>query len=195
MPNFQQLAAAGWNTSLFAYDDPRLAEQVERACLAGVSFGIWANPHGRTPEDFARLMAELHRTHNPSLLVPDIEDLGKGYRGSAGWAYNQALARAWRRYLPGVETAITVMPNQLDFNYEAWQGIVSQWLPQSYGADPTKHIYDPRQVVQTLVDRGVDPSLITPVLGPGHRWSTYDARTSLWTFDDFVVRKLPRFRG
>lgn len=199
MPNFEQMQAAGWNTPLFAYDDPRLQQQIARARAANVEFGIWGDPHGMGAEDFARHMAGLNQRYRPSVLVPDIEFQGKGYEGSPGWQYNQALARAWQQYLPGMETAITPMGNQHDFNYEAWKGIASEWLPQAYGANSNRggQAFDPKQIADVLIARGVDPNLITPVLAAAHdpdMWNEYQGNTALWTYDD-LASGLPQYYG
>lgn len=198
MPNLDWLGSAGWDTPLFAANDPRLSQQVAAARQRGMQYGIWADPNwfaDKSPEAFARQMAGLYQQYGPSVLVPDIEFIGKGNQGSAGWQYNQQLADAWRRYLPNANTAVTVMPNQSDFNYGAWKGVANRWLPQAYGANPMKDVFDPRQIIQTLVAQGVDPSLVTPVLGPGHA-PGYQGDYSLWTADDFLGRDLPQaYRG
>lgn len=191
MPNWDALLQAGWDVPLIAYDDPRLPVVAQELRRRGINYGIWADPHGRDPIEYAQLMAGLSQRYNPYVLVPDLEFIAKGNQGSPGWNYNQQLAREWARLMPNQRTAITVMPNQEDFNYEAWRGIASEWLPQAYGADPTREVFDPEQITQTLIRRGVDPSLITPVLGPGHR-PGYSGRYSLWTVDDFIGRDIPR---
>jgi hypothetical protein len=191
MPNYSNLRAAGWDVPLFAYDDPRLAQQVEAARGAGSQYGIWADPHGRSPEEYARLMAGLSQRYNPNIMVPDIEFIGKGDQGSPGWQYNQQLAQLWKQYLPNQRTAVSVMPNQTDFNYEAWNGIASEWLPQAYGANPLTDIYNPQDIIDTLVRRGVDPNIISPVLGPGHK-APYGGAYSLWTADDWIAGQLPQ---
>lgn len=198
-PNFAQLQAAGWDTPLFAANDPRLAEQIARARQAGSQYGIWADPNwyqDKSPQAFAQQMASLYQQYAPAVVVPDIEFIGKGNQGSAGWDYNQQLAALWRQYLPGVETALTPMGNQSDFNYEAWNNIVSQWLPQSYGPNSNAggDAYDPQNMIDVLVKAGVDPSLITPVLAASNNWSNYGGPAALWTYDDLVTGGLPHAR-
>lgn len=175
---------SGYGGALFAYDDPYLAQAIAMAQQEQIPYGIWADPHGRNPQQFASLMAQLYGQYRPEIMVPDIEFIGKGNQGSPGWNYNEELARLWQQYLPGVRTAVTVMPNQRDFNYEAWNRLGAEWLPQAYGANPLTDVFDPRQIVQTLIDRGVDPSLISPILGPGHRQGY--GGSALWTIDDFA---------
>lgn len=191
MPDFRAMQQAGW-APLFAYNDPRLDLAIRAAQQAGIQYGIWGDPGQMDPVSFARTMAGLARQYNPSVVVPDIEFIGKGYQGSPGWEYNERLASEWARLLPNVPTAVTVMPNQEDFNYEAWGRLQNvSWLPQAYGADPTKHVFDPQQVIDTLVRRGVDPSKVVPVLGPGHR-PGYSGQYALWTVDDWIGKELPR---
>jgi hypothetical protein len=195
MPDWNAMQAAGWDVPLIAYNDPRLAAVAAALRGQGRDFGIWGAPGDMDPEAFARQMAGVNQRYHPSVLVPDLEFESKGYSGSPGWQYNQQLAKLWQQYMPDANTAVTVMPNQRDFNYEAWQGVADEWLPQAYGADPMKHIFDPDQVRQTLIDRGIDPSLIAPVLGPGHR-PGYTGPSALWTVDDFIGRDLPgAYRG
>jgi hypothetical protein len=191
MPNYSQARAAGWETPLFAYDDPRLRQQIAAAQAAGVKYGIWADPHNRSPEEYVKLMASLAQQYNPYVMVPDIEFIGKGDRGTPGWQYNDEVARLWRQYLPNQRTAITPMGNQTDFNYEAWNGIASEWLPQAYGADSNREGLDIDQVIQTLVNRGVDPNLITPVLARPNV-AGYNNDYALWTYDDLMTQGLPR---
>jgi hypothetical protein len=195
MPDWNAMQAAGWDVPLIDYRDPRLATVAAALKQQGREFGIWGAPGDMDAETFGRQMAGVSQRYNPSVLVPDLEFESKGYEGSPGWAYNQQLARLWQQLMPNQNTAITVMPNQRDFNYEAWQGIADEWLPQAYGADPMKHIFDPAQIRQTLIDRGIDPSMIAPVLGPGHK-PGYAGPSALWTIDDFIGRDLPgAYRG
>jgi hypothetical protein len=195
MPDYAKLRGGGWDTPLFAANDPRLAMQIAAARQAGMQYGIWADPNwydDRSPEAFAQQMAALQQRYGPSVLVPDIEFIGKGYRGSQGWDYNDQLAKYWKQYLPGARTAITPMGNQADFNYEAWNGIANEWLPQAYGADSNREGLDPRQVRQTLIDRGVDPNLITPILSPANVRNGYQGNYGIWTYDDLMTGGLPQ---
>jgi hypothetical protein len=193
IPNWADLAGAGWDTPLIRYDDPRLGEMAAQLKAMGREFGIWGDPRqGQSPEDYAKMMYETARRYGTNIVSPDLEFPAKGYEGSPGWQYNEQLARAWQSLMPDMETVVSVMPNQRDFNYEAWKGIADMWLPQAYGADPRKDIFDPQQIVQTLIDRGVDPSLIMPVLGAGHKTDAYKRAYSLYTADDFQGGALPR---
>jgi hypothetical protein len=98
-----------------------------------------------------------------------------------------------------MNTAITPMGNQNDFNYEAWKGIASEWLPQAYGANSNADgdQWDPEKVAQVLIARGVDPNIITPVLAPSSRdyWNSYQGNTAMWTYDDLMTGGLPKYHG
>jgi hypothetical protein len=189
--DYAKIAQQGWQP-LLAYDDPHLAQSFAAARAAGLNPGLWADPagRGRDPEQFAQHMAALNAQYRPSIVMPDIEFIGKGYEGSEGWQYNQELANQWRKYLPGVNTGLTPMGGQSDFNYGAWNGIVSEWHPQAYGADGIGEGWDPQKMAQILIDQGVDPRLIFPVLGQGNV-NGYQGQSSLWTLDDYQGKELP----
>lgn len=198
LDDIQKFIAAGYGGVLFDYNDQYLAEAIADVRAAGIPFGIWGDPGTQNPNQFALRMAGLYNQYKPEIMVPDIEFIGKGYEGSPGWAYNQQLAELWKQYMPSARTAVTVMPNQKDFNYEAWMKAnpLTEWLPQAYGADPRTAVFDPAQIVRTLIERGIDPSLISPVLGVGHdtRGSDYGG-ASRWTIDDYIGRDFPKASG
>src|SRR6185312_3167299 len=78
LPDLHQLEAAGYNGLLFRADDPGLAQGIAEARAAGITYvGIWAPPHGDTPEQFAERLAGLSQ-YKPSIVVPDVEIEGKG---------------------------------------------------------------------------------------------------------------------
>lgn len=185
LTQLRNLLANGYSGALFDYADPYLAQAIHDAQQAGIPFGLWGDPAhvGNDPVKFAMRMAQLNQQYRPELLVPDIEFIGKGYKGSAGWDWNQRAADAWRQYVGNARTAVSVMPRQEDFNYEAW-GPTTEWLPQAYGANPLTDVFNPQDVVNTLIGRGVDPTLISPILGPGHQGGY--AGSGLWTIDDFA---------
>jgi len=193
--DLQKLMAAGYGGALFDYNDPYLAQAIHDSRAAGIPFGIWGDPNavGNDDRAFVARMAQLYAQYNPDLLVPDLEQAYKGYEGSAGWQKNAELARLWQQYLPNVRTAVTPMGNQRDFNYEAW-GPNTEWLPQAYAADSANDAFDPQQMVQTLIDRGVDPRLISPILSPAHRGVGYGG-AAVWTLDDFIGRDIPKAFG
>lgn len=199
MPNYAQARERGWDTPLFAWDDPRLAQQIAAARQAGVQYGIWGDPGNMDPVEYARRMAQLNQQYNPALLVADLEFPYKGYAGSEGWQRNQRLADAWKQYLPGVRTAVTPMGWQADFNYGAWNQLVDMWMPQLYGADSVREgglPGDPRKAIQILIDAGVDPSKINPILANAALRQGVQSNIgpySLWTYDDLMTAGLPQY--
>ena len=196
-PNPSQLQASGW-TPLIAYDDPYAAQYIKQLQDAGVHYGVWGDPthmQNRDPAAFAYALSQYARNNGADTIVPDVEFIGKGYKGSAGWSYNQLLAQALQQYGNGLNIALTPMGNQHDFNYGAYKGIVNQWLPQSYGADPKTDVYNPQDMVNVLISEGVDPSLITPVLGVGNDIAGYNGQYSLYTADDFNNRLPTAYTG
>lgn len=185
---FNNLRNLGYGGVLIDYSDPYLAQAVAAAQQAGIDFGFWGDPAavGNDPVRMAQRFGALQQQYNPSLLVPDIEFIGKGYEGSPGWLWNQQAADAWQRYVGNARSAVTVMPNQKDFNYGAW-GQNMEWLPQAYGANPNTDLYNPNDIVQTLIGQGVRPEMISPILGPGHIREGYGyGGSALWTIDDFM---------
>lgn len=181
--DYQEAVNRGYDVML-AYDDPNLDQAFASARAAGLNPGLWADPHGRSPQEYVALMRQMYDRYRPAMVVPDLEMDYKGYQGSQGWQRNQQVADLWRQQMGDVPTWITPMGNQADFNYEAWNGIAQRWLPQAYGADPTKEVFDPQKMAQVLIDRGVDPSLIYPVVGPVGN-TGYGGQRALWTLDDF----------
>lgn len=198
MPNYAQMAQAGWNTPLFAWDDPRLAQQVAAARQAGVQYGIWGDPGNMDPAEYARRMHALGQQYGAGVLVPDLEFPYKGYEGSAGWQRNQALANEWRKYAnSGMRTMITPMGWQADFNYGAWNGLVDQWMPQLYGADSVRESGIPgsyEDAVNTLLKAGIPRNQITPILArAGIRQGLQNnGAYALYTMDDELLN-LPAY--
>jgi hypothetical protein len=197
--DLQRMMEAGYGGALFDYNDPYLAQAIYDARAAGIPFGIWGDPNavGNNNVAFASRMAQLNAQYQPDMIVPDLEQEYKGYEGSAGWQKSQELAALWAQYLPGVRTAVTPMGNQRDFNYEAWQALgETEWLPQAYGGNSNAggEAFDPKTIVQTLIERGVDPSLISPILAAAHGGQGYGG-AGLWTIDDFIGKTLPKASG
>lgn len=197
LDDIQRVIAAGYGGVLLNWQDKNFAQAANDLKKAGIRYGIWGDPGDWKLEDYARRMSELYNTYNPDVLVPDLEFRFKGYQGDAGWTENERLANLWKQYgLDKANTMVTVMPNQRDFNYEAWLGLGAGFAPQAYGANPESEYYDPDAIVQTLLDRGVPLDQIAPILGPGHK-TGYDG-AGLWTVDDFLVggnREIPRWLG
>lgn len=178
----QQLYDQGYAGALFAMDDPRLPQLVQQANQLGMQYGIWGapnqTPNGSTlsPLAYAQRMAELQRQYNAQVMSLDLEFPYKGGPGTPGWNANTELAGYWKQMAaPGTTTLIAPMGSawsgtqpqgQQDFNFGAWQGIASGWNPQAYGAMLTDH-QDPQLVAQALINAGIDPSMVSPLLAPG----------------------------
>ena len=164
-PDYAMLKAAGYNGILFHANDSNLGEAIASARAAGIeSVGIWAPPNGEDPVTFAHRLAGLE-TYEPSIVVPDVEAEGKGLPGSPEWDWSEVFASLYRRLVPDQTWAVTVMPNQDDFNYGAYTSREAQVWPQTYGAT-YETTFDPRAVVERVASNGVDPRLINPVLAP-----------------------------
>jgi hypothetical protein len=163
---------------LFQAGDTNLA-----SALARSGGGIWAAAqNGESPQAYAQRLAQLANQYHPSILVPDVEFVGKGYKGSAGWNWNDAMMAAFRALAPNQKLGLTTMPNQDDFNYGAYLNRgVTQFLPQSYGETyATK--FDPQGVVNTLIRNGVPANMVQPVLAPGQ---SYGGQSSRYALDDW----------
>lgn len=197
LDDIRRVMESGYGGVLLNWMDPQFAKAAQDLRGAGINFGVWGDPGDTKLEDYAKRFAEIQQQYNPDVLVPDLEFRFKGYEGDTGWTENQRLANLWKQYgLDKANTMVTVMPNQRDFNYEAWLGLGAGFAPQAYGANPEKEFYDPDQIVQTLLDRGVPMDQIAPILGPGHTKGYEGA--GLWTVDDFLVgngRAIPQFLG
>ena len=190
-PDYGLLNAAGYNGILFHANDPNLGEAIAGARAAGMqSVGIWAPANLEDASTFAHRLADLDQ-YKPDIVVPDVEIEGKGYPGTPQWSYSDEFARIYRRLVPDQKWAVTVIPNQDDFNYGAYTSRGAEVWPQTYGAtyDTT---FDPKSVVDRVAANGVDPRLINPVLAPNqsgdglHHFASY-------ALDDFQG-KFPPFR-
>ena len=182
-PDYALLKAAGYNGILFHANDAHLGEAIASARAAGIeSVGIWAPPNDEDPVTFANRLAELQK-YRPSIVVPDVEREGKGWAGSPEWTWSEQFAEFYRRLVPDQMWAVTVMPNQSDFNYGAYTSRGAQVWPQAYGAtyDTT---FDPRAVVEWVARNGVDPRLINPVLAPNQSGAGLDNYAS-YALEDF----------
>lgn len=163
----------GYGGVLVSSDDPHLDQTIAHARQLGIKAGIWvpSGGEGGDPEAYATKLYTLAQQYGPDLVVPDLESGAKGAKGSAQWDWNQKFAEAWHALAPDQQTAITVMPNQDDFNYGAYtQYGIPVWA-QAYGADPSKDLYDPQQVYQRLIDNGVPPEQASVVLAPGQQYT------------------------
>lgn len=155
-------------------DDPNAQLLIDGARAHGIPVAIQVNaPNGISPEEYAARVAEAKSKWNPDRLVLDIEGPGKGYEGSAGWNWSAQAAPLIAQAAGGTPSAVTMEPNQDDYNYAAYTtalGSTTQFWPQSYFGDMTQ--VDPDKVVQTLVDNGVNAANIIPVLAPGQKAGT-----------------------
>ena len=190
-PDYGLLKAAGYNGVLFHANDSNLGEAIASARAAGIeSVGIWAPPNGEDPVTFAHRLAGLER-YEPSIVVPDVESEGKGVPGSPEWEWSEVFAGLYRRLVPNRTWAVTVMPNQDDFNYQAYTSREAQVWPQTYG-QTYETTFDPRTVVERVASNGVDPRLINPVLAPNQSgvglssYASYALEDFQGTFPPFV---------
>src|SRR5574337_470993 len=180
----QQLQDQGYAGALFEMDEPRLAQEVAQAQQMGLNYGIWGapnqTPNGETldPIAYANRMLATAKQYGANTAALDLEFPYKGGPGTPGWIANQQLANYWKANAPqGMQTIITPMGSQWagqsgnvqDFNFGAWNGIANGWNPQAYGATLDSH-QDPAMVVKALMNAGIDPSLISPVLAPGQTY-------------------------
>ena len=181
----------GADTALFASNDANLDAAVAAARRRQESYGIWV-PEGdgpSSPGKYAQYLATLWRRYDPAIVVANIEARGKGNPGSDGWAWNRGAARALARAAPGINVGIAVLPNQIDFNYDAWwRNGATVFLPEAFGANPRTDRYDPAVVVETVARQGIPPSMIQPLLAPGQR---YNGPASVYTLDDLAPALTP----
>lgn len=184
LDDIQKALAAGYGGVLLDYADPQLEQAVRDLQGAGISFGFWGDPFNQKAEDYVNRMAMLNQKYNPTVLVPDLEFRYKGYAGSPQWEESAALARLWQQKLGGVNTIVTPMGNQADFNYQAWLDAGAAFAPQAYGADSNREALSYDQTIQTLLAAGVPMDRIFPVLSPAHAQSREGSM--LWTLDDYI---------
>ena len=181
----------GADTVLFASNDRNLDAAVAAARARRASYGIWvpAGDGPAQPSGYALYLGMLWRRYEPEIVVANIEARGKGEPGSPGWAWNRRAARALARAAPGIDVGIAVLPDQTDFNYDAWRrNGATVFLPEAFGADPRVDRYDPAAVVETVVRQGIPRSMIEPLLAPGQR---YNGPASLYTLDDLPPALTP----
>lgn len=192
--DYAKYRAAGIDTILLNPNDPNFAQTWANAQRAGGNFGIWmpSDPN-LSPEAWAKRAGYLANTYHPSVLVPDVEFEGKGYQGSRGWQWNDRAAQLLRQVAPSQNVAINMLPNQEDFNYEAWtRAGVSGYLPATFGEKLTD-TFDPNQIVQTLLKRGVPLDKISTILAPGQR-PVAGVGYGVYALDDFNDRTLAMLR-
>jgi hypothetical protein len=184
-PDFAAMKAAGAGLVIVS-DDPNAAALVAAAQQWGVAYAIQVNaPPGITPEEYAARVAASRAQYGATNLVLDIESVGKGYAGSAGWEWSQRAAALLKDVTAGTTVAVTMEPNQDDYNYAAYQGLgtgTTQYWVQSYLGDMTG--LDPEAVRARLIANGVSADQITVILGPNqqatgdYNWASYGLPTN-----------------
>jgi hypothetical protein len=173
-PDFAKMKETGQGIVVVA-DDPNAAALIAAARQWGVPVAIQVNaPPGITPEAFAaRVQAAMQLS--PDKIVLDVEAAGKGYEGSPGWQFSQQAAALIKPIVGATPIAVTMEPNQDDYNYGAYQGISTSgptefWV-QTYDANMNP-VGTPESVVARVVANGVSPSQVIPVVGPNQNPGT-----------------------
>jgi hypothetical protein len=186
-PDYAQLRGYGATGALWDPDDMNAAAGIASSQEAGFQTGIWLVPHqNEGPSAFAQRTHEAITRFGPHVVVLDIEAIGKGYEGSAGWRWSDEMMNALTRLEPTPPPlAVTVEPMQDDFNYAAYTNRGAQIWPQSYAGDMTP--YDPQAVIDRVVSNGVPRDLVVPVLGPS-QVDGYQGPHQIYTADDIQGR-------
>jgi cell wall-associated NlpC family hydrolase len=167
-----------WNS-----DDPAAAAGLASSHDAGLKAGLWLVPHqDESAQAFAQRAADAIARHRPDKVVLDIESVGKGYAGSAGWRWSDEMMSTFSRLQPEPPPlAVTVEPLQDDFNYAAYTAHDAEVWPQAYRGDMSA--VDPKEAVDRVVANGVPAKLVVPVIGPAQLGS-YRGPYNLYTADD-----------
>jgi hypothetical protein len=186
-PDYGQLRGYGATGALWDPDDSNAAAGIASSREAGFKAGIWLVPRGNeSPSAFAQRAHEAITRLRPDVVVLDIEAIGKGYGGSAGWRWSDEMMSAFIRLQPTPPPlAVTVEPLQDDFNYAAYTTRGAQVWPQSYLGDMTPR--DPQEVIDRVVANGVPRNLVVPVLGP-NQLDGYTGPHQIYTADDVQGR-------
>jgi hypothetical protein len=182
-PDYSQLRGYGATGALWDPDDAKAAAGFASSREAGFRTGIWLVPHqNESPSAFAQRTHEAIAKLGPNMVVLDIEAIGKGYEGSAGWRWSEEMMNALARLEPTPPPlAVTVEPLQDDFNYAAYTSRGAEVWPQAYLGDMTPR--DPQEVVDRVVANGVPRNLVVPVLGPA-QVDNYQGPYEIYTADD-----------
>jgi hypothetical protein len=141
-PDFAAMKAAG-SGLVIADDDPNYAILVAGARQWGVPVAVNVAAHnGETPEAYAARV-KAAQAIVPDKLVLDIESVGKGYAGSAGWQWSNQAAALLKPIVGSTSVAVSMEPNQADYNYAAYQhlstGGNTQYWVQAYTGDMTSY--------------------------------------------------------
>jgi cell wall-associated NlpC family hydrolase len=182
-PDYVQLRTYGASGVLWNSDDPAAALGLASSHGAGLKAGLWLVPHqDESAQAFAQRAADAIARHSPDKVVLDIESIGKGYAGSAGWRWSDEMMSTFSRLQPEPPPlAVTVEPLQDDFNYAAYTAHGAEVWPQAYRGDMTA--VDPKEAVERVVANGVPAKLVVPVIGPA-QLDSYQGPYNLYTADD-----------
>jgi hypothetical protein len=178
---FDKYQKAGIDQLVFAANDPHLAQALANAAAHGVKAGIWI-PAGNEgdPVKYAQNIKALQLKYGNVAIIPNIEQTGKGYSGSSGWAWNQKMMDTLKQLGVPPNMQVAVMGNQDDFNYKAYTSNGVHVTAEAFGAK-TSDTYDPAKIRQRLIDNGVPPDMIDVMLAPGHGGK---GGNSVFTVDD-----------
>lgn len=162
--SLSQIAPPG-SLLVFNADDPDLANEIADAKIKGYQYGIWVvAAAGDDPTLFAQRCAYLSATYQPSILVPNVEFVGKD---AAGAAWSQTMMETYSVAAPNQKTAVAVPPNwdSSVFNYDAYTSNGTGVWVETYLGDMTP--VDAQAAVEKLKASGVPESMITTLLAPG----------------------------
>jgi hypothetical protein len=183
---WQAMANAGL-TPLFAANDKNLDYAMAYAKQNGRKAGVWIPAGGEgDPRAYAARIKALYDRYG-SDIVPNIEFTGKGYKGSQGWQWNEDMMSELQRLGIPKGMAIAMLGNQQDFNYGAYASRGVKLMPEAFGADTGRDLYDPDQMRKVLRDQGVQENMIDTLLAP-----TQARRRggSVFTIDDLSPEQL-----
>lgn len=158
--------------------DPHFKDAFSSLITRGVKIGIWLVPgDGETPDHFAGRLQALQSQWSPTLVVPDIEFIGKGWPGTPEFLWSSSFLAAYTG-----TGAVTVMPLQEDFDYGTYVLRGFQVWPQAYGAT-LDQTFGLAQVRDRVIAAGVPAASVIPVRASGDH-QTYDGEDALYTLDD-----------
>jgi len=167
-PDYGILRQLGMTGILTEVDDPLLQSGMAQDRENGFAAGVWIDPgkYGSAQDAANHLKEKLGDTKPDAIaLDPETGDVAKGFPGSPQWTYSELLAEAFAAGFPGIYIFATPIPLQDDFNYKAYLNRGQDVWVQTYGSDVTK-LFDPRTVVQRVIDNGVPVSRIGALISP-----------------------------
>lgn len=165
-PDFAAMAQSGTGI-VISSDDPNAQLLLDAARQWGIPVAIQVNaPPGISPQEYASRVAAAQQLA-PDKLVLDIESVGKGYEGSAGWQWSQQAAALLKPVVGDTQVAVTMEPNQADYNYNAYVGLSgggnTQFWVQSYTGDMTGV---PPEYATAPAIQAVGANNVIAILGP-----------------------------